>query len=694
MKGKNSNILPQTLFEAKFEVETLKARIKHLDKKYYTENQPEISDAEYDELRNQLIAIEDEYPELITEDSPTQKVGAPIADKFNKIKHSKPMLSLGNAFGDDDMKEFIERVNRFLGLPENNDLEVFSEPKIDGLSFAARYENCKLVYAVTRGDGEFGEDITNNMRTIESLPKEISSDAPNILEVRGEVYLSHDEFERINNEREQTGEKLFANPRNAAAGSLRQLDSSITANRNLKYFVYGWGELSEEKWQSQSEALKYFESLGFVTNNLSRTSKNLNDIKKFYDDIFDKRPELNYDIDGLVFKVNNIKLQERLGFVARAPRWAIARKFPAEQAQTKIEDITIQVGRTGALTPVAELKAVNIGGVIVKRATLHNRDEIERKDIRVGDVATVQRAGDVIPQIVSIDKKKREDNSKVFNFPTHCPVCNSIAIREGDEAVTRCTGGLICSAQAIEGLIHFVSKNAFDIDGLGEKQIESFYDKNIIKEPADIFTLEARNNELKIEEFEGYGEKSASKVFASINDKRKIDFSRFLYSLGIRHIGQENAKLLAKNYISFNSFLNKINAAQNIGSEEYFELLSIDGIGEKVATSILTFFNNDKHHSLIKNLLNYVTIDDYVSNVNWDSIFADKTIVFTGTLNKMTRGEAKVKAETLGAKVSGSVSAKTNYVVAGESAGSKLKKANELGVKVLSEDEFLEMANN
>lgn len=683
--------IPETLFEAKFEAETLKARIKHHDKKYYNEDAPEISDAEYDELRNNLEQIEAKYPELITEDSPTQKVGAPIQDKFNKIKHVKPMLSLSNAFGEEDMQEFCKRVNRFLGLDENADIELLSEPKIDGLSISLRYENGKLKYAVTRGDGEVGEDITNNIKTIESLPQELTGDFPEILEIRGEVYLGHDEFERINKEKAENVEKLFANPRNAASGSLRQLDTSITAERKLKYFVYGWGEVSEEKWQTQGEALEYFESLGFATNELTKVSHNLKEVEKYYENIYETRPKLNYDIDGIVYKLNNVQLQGRLGFVARAPRWAIARKFPAEKAQTIIDDITIQVGRTGALTPVAELKPINIGGVMVKRATLHNKDEIERKDIRVGDTVTIQRAGDVIPQVIEVIKDKRPANSKIFDFPTACPVCGADAIREEDEAVTRCTGGLTCPAQAAQALKHFVSRNAFDIDGLGEKQIDSFYEKGILKEPCDIFTLESRNSELKLQDFERYGEKSIENLFKSINDKKKISLQRFIYSLGIRHIGQENAKLLARNYTSFNNFFNKLNSVQNEQDSNLQDLLGIDGIGKKVADSIITFLNNEKHKKMLADLLSYIEVEDYEDNIDLNSEFAGKTLVFTGTMKKMTRSEAKAKAESLGAKVSGSVSAKTDYLIAGDSAGSKLKKATELGVNILSENEFLKM---
>ena len=682
-----------TEHQAQFEVEELKAQIRHHDKKYYQDNAPMISDADYDDLRKKLEELEKQFPQLITPDSPTQKVGGAAQEKFAKVKHSKPMLSLGNAFEIEDVSDFLNKIKRFLGWEESKEIDIFCEPKIDGLSFSARYENGSLAQAATRGDGEVGEDITQNISTIKSLPKKLSGKFPDILEVRGEVYLSHDEFERINKEKLNAGDEPFANPRNAASGSLRQLDTSITASRNLKYFVYGWGEVSETLWNSQSGALEVLKKLGFVVNEKTKLCKNIGDIEKYYNEIYEARPKLDYDIDGVVYKVDPLELQERLGFVARAPRWAIAHKFPAQQAKTKLEAITIQVGRTGSLTPVAELSPINIGGVVVRRATLHNKDEIERKDIRVGDTVIIQRAGDVIPQIVSVDLDKRPQDSDKFLFPETCPVCGSPAIRENDEAATRCTGGISCDAQAIEYLKHFASRNAFDIEGFGDRQIELFWDKKLVHEPADIFLLEEKNKDLTppIQDWEGYGEKSVKKLFDGINSRREIELNKFIYSLGIRHIGAENAKLLAKNYVSFANFYAKAKHFADLNSTEYQELMTIDGIGEKVANSIAMFFKNPKHINIVDNLAGQIKIKDFESVTNSDSPISNKTVVFTGSMVKLIRSEAKVLAERNGAKVAGSVSAKTDYVVAGEDAGSKLKKASELGVKIISEDEFLEL---
>lgn len=680
-----------SLFEAKFEIEALKAQIKHHDKKYYEDSAPTISDSDYDKLRKRLEELEGLFPELITKDSPTQKVGGKAQEKFGKVKHKKPMLSLNNAFDFEDVKDFIEKANRYIGTDENNEIELFCEPKIDGLSFSARYENGVFVQAATRGDGEEGENVTQNVATIKTLPQKLSGDFPDILEIRGEIYLSHDEFERINNERQEKQEDIFANPRNAASGSLRQLDVSITAGRNLKYFAYGWGEVSEMKWQTQSGAIEKFKEYGFTVNDKTSLCTNLSEVEKYYNQLYDQRPKLNYDIDGLVYKINSLELQNRLGFIARAPRFAIAHKFPAEQAKTIIKDITIQVGRTGSLTPVAELEPINIGGVVVKRATLHNKDEIERKDVRIGDTIVIQRAGDVIPQIVEVDFTKRPENSAEFIFPDRCPVCASKAIREGEDAVIRCTGGMNCEAQAVEGLKHFVSRNAFDIEGLGEKQIELFWQKGLIKKPADIFTLERRNTEegICIENWPGYGKKSVEKLFAGINTKRKIELNKFIYALGIRHIGEENAKLLAKNYSSILNLLEKVKNFSDTNSSEYRELLQIDGIGEKVAGSIARYFSDERNVELIDNLLKEIEISEYVNIQNSNSPFSGKILVFTGSLSKITRQEAKDKAERAGAKVSSSISAKTDFLVAGEDAGSKLKKAHELNIKIITEDEFI-----
>jgi DNA ligase (NAD+) len=681
-----------TKHEAIFEVERLKAEIRHHDKLYYEKNSPAISDAEYDKLFKNLQQIESDFPELLTPDSPTQKVGGRVAEKFSKVTHSKPMLSLSNAFSREDVDDFIKRSNRFLGQLEEQDINIFCELKIDGLSFSARYENGKFIQAATRGDGSVGEDVTENVATIKSLPKNLVGNFPKILEVRGEIYLSREDFEELNKSQIAKGEDVFANPRNAASGSLRQLDSKVTAERNLKYFAYSIGEVSEDFFSTHSEMISKLKSFGFVVNEESKLAKNLDEIMNFYDGFYSKRSSLNYDIDGVVYKINSTELQNRLGFVARSPRWAVAHKFPAEQGKTILNAITIQVGRTGALTPVAELDPINIGGVLVKRATLHNRDEIERKDIRVGDTVIVQRAGDVIPQIVAVDLNLRPQNSTSYEFKMICPVCGSIAEKEGEDAITRCTGGVSCSAQALEGLKHFVSRNAFDIEGLGEKQIELFWEKDLIKSPADIFTLEERNNNslAKIENFEGFGKKSIDNLFLSINSRRKITLDKFIYALGIRHVGQENAKLLAKNYKNISDIKSKLQNASDELSEAFQELLNIDGIGKKVAHAIVSFFANSNNVELIEKLEAQIEILP-VEESKYDSPISGKIVVFTGSLEKITRNEAKSQAENLGAKVASSVSKNTDYVIAGSDAGSKLKKANELGVKILSENEWLEL---
>lgn len=685
-----SHIAPDKLSrkQAEEELKRLADKISSHDKLYYHDDSPEISDAEYDSLRKRNEAIEKLFPELVREDSPSKKIGAAPAQKFKKITHSKPMLSLGNAFSEEDISDFFDRVRRFLGIKEDRDIEVLCEPKIDGLSFSAVYKNGIMAQGATRGDGYVGEDITANLATF--LPRKLSNNPPDILEIRGEVYMSHSDFKKLNEKQTKEEKKVFANPRNAAAGSLRQLDSGITASRNLQYFTYGWGEISEPLGKTQHDSLKQIERFGLRINNEMRVAGSLDEIIEFYNDIYEKRPKLEYDIDGTVYKVNRLDLQERLGFVSRAPRWAIAHKFPAEQAKTIIEDIDIQVGRTGALTPVARLKPVTVGGVVVSNATLHNKDEIERKDIRVGDTVTIQRAGDVIPQVVSVDKSLRSKNSKPYKFPDKCPVCDSLAIAEEDEAIIRCQGGLICEAQAVERLKHFVSRDALDIDGLGKKQIEHLWQEKIIKEPADIFLLNKKKTALS--GLEGWGEKSLENLFNAVENKRKIPLHRFIYALGIRHVGQNTAKLLAYNYSSYNVWKNAMIGAGDKESHEYAEFINIDGIGEKVAEAITDFFLEPHNIKLLDKLVQKVDILD-AEQRQLDSAISGKTVVFTGSLEKMTRGEAKAKAESLGAKVAGSVSAKTDFVVAGAEAGSKLKKAKELGINILSEQEWLDFIN-
>ncbi len=676
--------------EAKSELEYLATEIARHDRLYYLSSDPEISDADYDYLRKRNSQIEEKFPDLVLKDSPNKKIGA-ISDDFSKVKHIVPMLSLSNAFLKEDVLDFIERIRNFLNLPEIQDIPMFCEPKIDGLSFSIRYEDGHLVKAATRGDGQVGEDITENIKQVVGIPLILKhKNLPKILELRGEVYMRHDDFAELNLRQEQEDGKIFANPRNAAAGSLRQLDPQITLSRKLHYFVYGLGEVDANFARNQSEINQKFAELGFCTNNLSRVCNNLDEIIKLYEEIYAIRPKLDYDIDGMVYKVNELGLQERLGNVTRSPRWAIAHKFPAEQGKTILENIIIQVGRTGTLTPVAELKPINIGGVVVSRATLHNQDEIKRKDIRLGDTVIIQRAGDVIPQIVAVDLSLRSKDSQEFIFPNYCPSCGSIVVREEEEAAIRCESSLSCPAQIVESLKHFVSKGAFDIDGLGEKQIEEFYQDKIISKAADIFLLEKKdkNNPLtSLSNRPGFGKKSIDNLFKAIREKRQISLDRFIYALGIRFVGKTTARTLAIYYKSFSNWYNSM--CSLVKAEEFARLMSIDGIGKKLAESLKLFFSEEHNILVINELAALLNILD-IEEIKNDSVIAGKIIVFTGTLTKITRNEAKARAEKLGAKVSGSVSKNTDYVVAGESAGSKLKTAKELGVKILSEEEWLE----
>ncbi len=662
------------------------------DKKYHGQDDPEISDAQYDKLRQELEALEKKIPSLVTPNSPTQKVGAALAQGFKKVKHAMPMLSLSNVFSEEDLDEFLKRVRNFLGLNDNDVIALLAEPKIDGLSCSLRYEGRKLVMAATRGDGSAGEDITANVKTIKDIPQTLPDEAPDIIEVRGEIYMSRQDFEDLNKRQEEAGKKIFANPRNAAAGSIRQLDSSISASRSLKFFGYALGEVSEYFASTQEEIRSKLASWGIPTTSyaLCQTSE---ETMINYQSVLEDRPNLDYEIDGVVYKINRLDWQERLGFVARSPRWATAHKFPAEQAITIIRDIEVQVGRTGALTPVARLEPISVGGVVVSNATLHNQDEIDRKDIRVGDTVIIQRAGDVIPQVVSVMLEKREGNPAKFIIPEHCPVCGSEAIREGDDVVRRCTGGLICAAQAVERLKHFVSRLAFDIDGLGSKIIEQFYEEGLIKTPADIFKLE-ENNKVSltpIREREGWGDLSEKNLFASINEKRTVELNRFIYSLGIRQIGEATAKRLASVYGTFNNLRSAMAAAHDHDGDAYSDLIAIEDIGPAAADDLVAFFAEKHNHAVLDALERALDIKPYIAPDIGDSAVAGKIVVFTGSLQKMTRSEAKARAESLGVKVSGSVSKKTNFVVAGSDAGSKLKKARELDVTVLSEDEWLEL---
>jgi DNA ligase (NAD+) len=757
----------------------LAVEIARHDTLYYTHDAPEISDAEYDALRLRLQAIEARFPGLVTTESPSQKVGAAPIEGFGKIRHAVPMLSLGNAFSDDDVNEFVARVAKFLNQSR---VAFTAEPKIDGLSISLRYEKGKLIHAATRGDGAEGENVTANVRTIREIPPLLKGkDVPAVIDVRGEIYLGHADFTALNAAQEAAGDRLFANPRNAAAGSLRQLDASITAARPLRFFAYAWGEVSQVPADSQSSMMEAYRHWGLPVNPLMRLCESANEMLAYYREIGERRASLGYDIDGVVYKVNELSLQTRLGFVSRSPRWAMAHKFPAEQAMTTLEAIDIQVGRTGALTPVAKLKPVTVGGVVVSNATLHNEDEISRKDVRVGDTVVIQRAGDVIPQVVRVVLEKRPEWAVAYRFPTRCPVCGSEATRETDEAsgeadvVRRCTGGLICPAQAKERLKHFVSRNAFDVEGLGDERIELFFDEGRIKRPADIFTLQARdaNNLKRLADQKGFGQRSVDNLFASIESRRTISLQRFIYALGIRHIGETTSRDLAaafktwdaarsafdraiagrpgRDWLRFmaipglgqktaeaaltklaakaaqleaSSLFDEPLAVRLVGlgivtakpanaisdafdgdsaalletaqrairqspSEGYLELVATPGVGDVAANALVDFFSVPANAQAVADLTAQITIEPYVPPVRVASPITGKSVVFTGSLELLSRNEAKAQAERLGAKVGSSVSKKTDYVVAGADAGSKLDKARELGVAVLSEAEWI-----
>ncbi|MFT7099188.1 MAG: DNA ligase (NAD+) [Rickettsiales bacterium] len=686
----------------------LRKELSKHDVSYHTEDDPKISDAKYDELRKNLLKLEEKYPEF---QDLSSKVGAKPSEGFSKVVHKKPMLSLANAFYRKDLADFMDRINRFLGnVPSlENDLfssnnssfiPLFCEPKIDGLSFSARFENGKLAQAATRGDGEIGEDITQNISTIEGFPHILNiNNPPKIFEVRGEVYMNKQDFADLNRRQQEIGGKIFANPRNAAAGSLRQLDSQITKSRKLSYFAYGIGETSEDFiCDSQKQFFNILKSFGFCIEPHSKLCSSLDELMSFYQEISDARYSLQYDLDGMVYKVGEFALQDRLGFISRSPRWAIAHKFPAQRSKTVIEKITIQIGRTGALTPVAELVPVNIGGVIVSRATLHNSDEISTKDIREGDLVIVQRAGDVIPQVVEVDLSKRPINSEPFVFPKICPSCGSQVIKTDEDVVLRCLNKVSCPAQIVEGLKHFVSKNAFDIEGLGKKQIDNFCSEGRIKNFVDIFKLEEaeKTSENPLIEKEGWQDKSVKNLFEAINNKRKIELRRFIYALGIRHVGENTAKLIANNFESFANFKTKMSEmaeSKNIEeNQDWQDFVGIDGIGKKMAEAIIGYFRKPSNLELLEGLNLELQIIDAKNNKNNDSPMAGKSIVFTGTLELMSRAEAKEKAENLGMKVSGSVSSKTDFLVAGSEAGSKLKKALELGIEVLNEEEWINVS--
>ncbi|WP_207461887.1 NAD-dependent DNA ligase LigA [Azospirillum sp. SYSU D00513] len=771
-----------TVEQAAAELEALAREIAHHDELYHQKDQPEISDAEYDTLVRRNNAIEGRYPELRRADSPSLRVGSAPAAGFGKVRHALPMLSLGNAFAPEDAREFVARIRRFLGLAEDAAVEFVAEPKIDGLSCSLRYEDGRLVLAATRGDGAEGEDVTANVRTIRDVPHRLPAPYPAVLEVRGEVYMNRDDFLEMNRARADKGEPLFANPRNAAAGSLRQLDPKITAGRPLRFFGYALGELSEPIADTQSGVRRRLEGWGFQLNHPTECCRGADELLRHYERIGRERSALPFDIDGVVYKVDSLELQQRLGFVSRAPRWAIAHKFPAEKAQTRLKGITIQVGRTGALTPVAELEDITVGGVVVSRATLHNEDEIARKDVRVGDLVVVQRAGDVIPQIVGAVLEQRPEGTEPYRFPDHCPVCGSLAVREPDEAVRRCTGGLICAAQAKERLRHFVSRDAFDIEGLGEKIIEEFWDDELIRSPADIFTLQEREEAgtIRILGRPGWKEKSVQNLFAAIRQRRDgIELQRVIFALGIRHVGEVTAKSLARHYTTMENWiermieaghampgeawrdLHELNGvgpttaatilawfadpesaakldfysgndslrletviaslgikrlnvraaqalAQRYGTLEswratmtaavaqapgpaWLELVAVPDVGEVAAEEVASFFLEERNLTVVRDLAARLNVLPAEAPKAVSSPVAGKTVVFTGTLETMTRAEAKARAEALGAKVAGSVSAKTDYVVAGADAGSKAAKAQELGVTILTEQAWHEL---
>nr|WP_111298375.1 NAD-dependent DNA ligase LigA [Paracoccus saliphilus] len=706
--------------QAAAEMADLSARVAQANQAYHTQDAPEISDAEYDALKARLIALEADFPDLAQPDSPSRQVGAAPAEGFGKVTHAQRMMSLGNAFTEEDVQDFTTRVRSFLNLPADRVLEITAEPKIDGLSLSLRYEDGVLVQAATRGDGAVGENVTANARTIADIPQILAGDVPRILEVRGEVYMSHQDFAALN---AAEGGRVFANPRNAAAGSLRQIDPGVTARRPLRYFAYGWGELTQPLAPTQMQSVERLRDLGFRTNPLTRLCRSTPEMIAVWTEVEQQRATLGYDIDGVVYKVNDLAFQRRLGFRSTTPRWALAHKFPAETAWTRLDRIEIQVGRTGALSPVARLEPVTVGGVVVSNATLHNEDYIagrdnagapirQGRDIREGDWVKVYRAGDVIPKIADVDLSRRPGDSRPFAFPTLCPECGSEAIREPGDSVRRCTGGLICPAQAVEKLKHFVSRAAFDIDGLGARQIEMFFADPVlpIREPADIFTLAARDsrNLARLKNREGFGDRSVEKLFAAIEDKRRIPLARLIFALGIRHVGEVASATLARHFGTWEALVAAIDGAARepafvaphdkarravLGDSPHWAgLTGIDGIGVVLVNSLVTTLAQPAERQGIDRLVAQLTVLPVQNLGAQQTEISGKTLVFTGTLERMTRAEAKARAEAMGAKVAGSVSAKTDLLIAGPGAGSKAAKATELGVTVIDEDEWLRIA--
>jgi DNA ligase (NAD+) len=687
-------------------IERLRSVIEEANLAYHRDDAPVLTDAQYDSYKRELLELEARHPDLVTADSPTQKVGAALAEGFGKIRHEQRMMSLSNAFTDEDVHDFKSQVLKYLGLPETHPLALVAEPKIDGLSLSLRYEHGTLIYAATRGDGEVGEDVTANARMIATIPQQLIG-APDVLEVRGEVYMTHEDFAALNARQEASGEKIFANPRNAAAGSLRQQDPEKTKGRPLAFFAYSWGVSSEPLAQTQTEAIGRLASLGFQTNPYLASFDSIDGLIAHYGMIEARRADLGYDIDGVVYKVDDLALQKRLGFRSTTPRWAIAHKFPAELAWTTLEGIDIQVGRTGALSPVARLKPVTVGGVVVSNATLHNEDYIrgrdskgqpirEGRDIRVGDWVQIYRAGDVIPKIADVDINRRPDDSEAYTFPCNCPRCGAAAIRDEGDAVRRCSGGLNCPAQAIERLKHMVSRPAMDIAGLGDSLVEKLHGMGWVVEPADIFELGAKRGsggDRSMETLEGWGPKSADKLFAAIEAARTQPLNRFIFSLGIPHVGSSVANLLARHFLSWTALVEAIDATTPGSGAAWEDLLSIEGFGETICRSLVGTMQNPSERHLIDRLAACLVIEDMKVAAPVESAVKGKTVVFTGSLERMSRSEAKDQAEALGAKVSGSVSSKTDLLVAGPGAGSKIKKAQDLGIKVIDEDQWIAIVN-
>ena len=697
-----------TAKQAKAEHARLTAEIAQHDKRYYQDDRPSIADAEYDALRARYNAIEERFPNLRTLESLSLKVGAAPSGKFKKVRHALPMLSLDNAFSDEDVVDFVARIRRFLKLDESEKIAFSAEPKIDGLSMSLRYEGGELTTAATRGDGAEGEDVTANIRTLKDVPQKLKGrNVPKVCEVRGEIYMTKGAFLELNERQKASGGQIFANPRNSAAGSLRQKDPAITASRPLGFFAYAWGEMSDMRADTQTGMIKWFEACGFKTNPLTRLCRSTDELIAFHRKIEEGRAKLDYDIDGVVYKIDRIDWQERLGFVSRTPRWAVAHKFPAERATTVMRDVLITVGRTGVLTPTAQLEPVGVGGVMVSMATLHNEDYIkgvdgrgetlrEGRDIRIGDTVIVQRAGDVIPQIVDVVIDKRPKDAKPYKFPRKCPCyLHTDVVREetatGEEgARARCTGEFACPFQKIEHLKLFCSRRAFDIEGLGEKQIELFFEKEWIREPADIFTLAQRNKKIRLEDEEGFGETSVRNLFNAIDARRTIALDRFIYALGIRHVGETTALALARGYGSWQAFHDASLKIAKGDAEAAAEMDALDQIGDTVIDAVKAYFAESHNRGIVERLKKQVEVLE-AEKPKTDSAIAGKTVVFTGSLEKMTREEAKAQAERLGAKAAGSVSKKTDYVVAGPGAGSKLAEAKKHGVKVLTEDEWLKL---